>query len=378
MGLSRFDLHSIASGANLALFIFFLTRYALHPPPVHPLTSVQSGFNLSFMRTMYDDRQTGIRNAQRADTLFQAGCSLTEPYRDWNMSSAASPYSSPACACLDQVLLNSTLSVNQTTNQSFRCFFNLDAGATVSVVPDYSIGLISCILVWNVIATSNGVLFYADDPNRKDLMAVMFLLVAGIWGSAAAFIFVGEGFGAGTWLVALLLPGVGILVGQLMRTTRYEACNAYLVLPSSLLVLSIVQQQRDVMYLAYVLLFSMAVVFSNVGCQLGLLQNKSNIYPSAQKSVVSAVVDLASTLNILVVIVFLSLTIPGLPRMSGVGFENIRGSAFPAVVLLLLIPLANSTVVQIVGARNTYVLQLLLEGAARLIITVAAILDWGI
>jgi cytochrome c biogenesis protein CcdA len=138
------------------------------------------------------------------------------------------------------------------------------------------------------------------------------------------------------------------------------------VLPFLLLILSVVRQQRDVWYILYVVLFAFGMVYSNLACQHAIEEDEK------PKPFTKRVINAACVANVLTGFVFLSISIPVLQPRDGMGFQTIRGVAFVATMLLLFIPLTNTSVLP---AKLRDDPKLFLEMGARFIITTAAIVD---
>jgi hypothetical protein len=354
--------------ANVVLLVTFFTFYLVHlnrlSDLVHPLTSTQSGFEagLEFLRNAQLRDSPALD--ERSKTLGMTGCSILPQHDAWDMVVSAEPYTSDACACLDEVLMTSIGTNEDRVQKAFQCFFRLDAGASVELAANgMSIGLMTCVLVWNLVATIRGILEYlrsASDGWLKNSVSVFPWISYVV---CAVVIMRVEGWNA--WMVAALIPAICITLPETKGSV------AYVVLPFLLLILSVVRQQRDVWYILYVVLFAFGMVYSNLACQHAIEEEEKKDSKDP-KPFTKRVINAACVANVLTGFVFLSISIPVLQPRDGMGFQTIRGVAFVATMLLLFIPLTNTSVLP---AKLRDDPKLFLEMGARFIITTAAIVD---
>jgi hypothetical protein len=358
------------TGFNIGLLTVLVTTYMVQHSIMentpHPLTYAESGMDFEVVDLI---TLTDI-NTQRIPLLLAAGC--VAPHRDdrWDVDVAAEPYTSETCACLDHLFTGApnTKATNATISAADRCFFTLDGGVSVSLVePRVSVGIFSCVIIWNVLATMS-MLWNTTNENNPMYTHLGMLIV---WLVPTVLILLVEGWQV--WPTTIFFPCLAIIFMTSAR--RRELLIDDIALPLGLVVMCILHQQRDIEYMFYTLFLGCGVVLSNLGCKrmqnIKATTNKSGKRSMAQHEWALHVIAL---INAVAVLLHLWVYTPSINSVHGMAFPNIRAVGFTAVLVLTGIGLTNTSFLKHPG-KGPHIVQLALECTARVLITLAAIRD---
>jgi hypothetical protein len=340
---------------NVALFTVFYVVYCLQvfgriDECSHSLTRTTAGFNITATESLVIGENKVEQWQVISDTL---GCGGVVPF-------------SAACKCIERLLTVPGLVDNTTVTDAYRCMFSLDTGLHVDVLAHGAqICIYSYILMWHALSTFNAGLFVGDYWGLGNLA---FVITVGFT--------VGMAEGSSAWIITAAIPAATTIF-FFTTHARYVAFD--MIFPLCLVILSVLQQQREAVYVYYTLLFGYGISISSASCKRLYVDWCANHAKHKSKESTISVnpnfIDAIGVVNVLAVVVYLCIHIPVLGAQEGMGFMYVRDYIWLAVVLVGIIPLSNTSVSMSRNDDILYFTQCGLEGSARIIITVAAILD---
>jgi hypothetical protein len=340
---------------NVALLTAFYVVYCLQvfgriDECSHSLTRTTTGFNITATESLVIGENKVDQWQMISDTLE---CGGVVPF-------------SASCKCIERLLTVPGLVDNTTVTDAYQCMFRLDTGIHVDVLAHGAqICIYSYILMWHALSTFNSGLFVGKYWGLGNLV---FVITVGFT--------VGMAEGSSAWMITAVIPAATTIF-FFTKYTKYVAFD--MIFPLCLVILSVLQQQREAVYVYYTLLFGYGIAISSASCKrLYVDWCTSDASPNSKAKTTGMnpiFIDGIGVVNILAVVVYLCVYVPALGAQEGMGFMYVRDYIWLAVVLVGIIPLTNTSVSMSRNDDVLYFTQCGLEGSARIIITVAGILD---